>query len=172
MMISLLVLIPFDQTDKTFIRPLWCKKSSPYCGENLGGVKRHLWNAGGGGGARLRSRSGGISTGPPDCPHLDWKLSRKCARILDPGLLCLICPRCSDYLSGGRLPAAFCLDRYLKCPDFSIVNLYSVREKLMRSTLLLSKRRRRKENLSEKGLWRFRVVQSMIESVGTYSINL
>ena len=161
MMISLLVLIPFDQTDKTFIRPLWCKKSSPYCGENLGGAKRHLWNAGGGGGGRLRSRSGGFSTRPPDCPHLN----RKCARILDPGLLCLICPPCSDYLSGGRLPAAFCLDRYLKCPDFSIVNLYSVREKLMRTTLLLSKRRRRKESLSAKGLWRFRVVQSMIESV-------
>ena len=81
MMISLLVLIPFDQTDKTFIRPLWCKKSSPYCGENLGGVKRHLWNAGGGGGGRLRSRSGGFSTRPPDCPHLD----RKCAGFWIPG---------------------------------------------------------------------------------------
>ena len=35
---------PFDHTAKTFRRLLWSQKfSRGYCGENLGGVKRHLW---------------------------------------------------------------------------------------------------------------------------------
>lgn len=49
-----------DHTAEIFRRQLWSKEFSPYCGENLGGVKRHLWlgadTAGGVGGGGVRGR--------------------------------------------------------------------------------------------------------------------
>lgn len=89
-----------DHTAKTFRRLLWSKKFSPYCGENLGGVKRHLWlgadTAGGVGGGGVMA-CGRISR-PANCPAPD----QNCPRIFgspDPSVLS---PRRSSWLSEAR----------------------------------------------------------------------
>ena len=89
-----------DHTAKTFRRLLWSKKFSPYCGENLGGVKRHLWlgadTAGGVGGGGVMA-CGRISR-PANCHAPD----QNCPRIFgspDPSVLS---PRRSSWLSEAR----------------------------------------------------------------------
>ena len=119
----------FDHTAKTFRRLLWSKKFSPYCGENLGGVKRHLWlgadTAGGVGGGGVMG-CGKISR-PANCPAPDQKTGIV-PGFLDPRIR-LFCPRggAPDYPSRGRATGRFLRQPLSQRPEFSIVNLYSVR---------------------------------------------
>ena len=84
---------------------MWSKKFSSYCGENLGGVKRHLWlgadTAGGGGGVR---GGGKISSLPANCP--DQKLPGIVPGFLDPLSFCRR-GAAADYQSGGRATGRF-----------------------------------------------------------------
>ena len=108
------------------------KKIRSHCGENLAGVKRHLWlganTAGGVGGGGVRG-GGKIRSQLIVPPRI-----RSCPELSPDFWIRLFC--LAELLiirAEVGLAAAFCANRYLRCPEFSIVNLYSVRYKTMRN---------------------------------------